>query len=126
MVAGGIADEAMKAALELTEYGIECRVLSLCTIKPIDIQAIIDACNETYGIITIEEHNLSGGVGSAVAEVCMDLGLKPTKFTRIGMRDTYSSVVGDQLFLRSFYQLDSAQIVSSVRKLMSSKNDRRK
>jgi len=118
IAAGGIAVEAMKASTELSRVGIECRVLSLCTVKPIDIEAIKNACNETLGIITIEENNLMGGIGSAVSEVCMDLSLSPKYFKRIGMNDQYSSIVGDQSFLRSFYHLDSDAIVASIKEVI--------
>jgi transketolase len=115
IVAGGIAGEAMKASVELSKAGIECRVLSLCTIKPIDVYSIKKACKETSGIVTIEENNLVGGVGSAVAEVCMDNGLTPKIFKRIGITDRYSSIVGDQLFLRKHHQLDSKTIVHFIK-----------
>ena len=88
------------------------------TIKPIDIDSIVRACNETKGIITVEENSLLGGLGGAVAEVCMDLDVKPKSFYRIGMRDEYSSIVGDQSYLRSHYGLDSKAIVNCVNKIM--------
>jgi transketolase len=114
IVVGGIAEEAMKAANILSNSNIECRVLSLYSVKPVDIDAIKSACEETAGIITIEEGNLAGGMGSAVAEVCMDNGLQPNFFKRVGLTDKYSAIVGSQSYLRSYYGMDSDMIVEHV------------
>ena len=116
---GGITEEAIKAADELSKKGIECTVLSMCTLKPIDKESIVDACLNTKGIVTIEENNLMGGLGSAVSEVCLDNNIRPNFFKRIGMKDEYSSIVGDQLFLRSFYGMDSKTIIKSIDKFIS-------
>ena len=111
---GGILSEVLIAAKELEKKSIKCRVVSCHTIKPIDSKEIIDAALNTGGIITIEENNLMGGLGSAVAEVCMDAGIQPRKFTRIGLADQYSAIVGNQDFLRSYYSIDSKTIVKKV------------
>jgi transketolase len=110
IAAGGIAEEALKAADILSKSNIECRVISIFSIKPIDICAIESACIETNGIITIEEGNLSGGLGSAISEVCMDNGYKPKIFKRFGLHDKYSSVVGSQKYLRSIYNITFKEI----------------
>jgi transketolase len=115
---GGIAEEAMKAANKLSKEGIECRILSMCTLKPLDKEAIRSACLETKGIITLEENNYTGGLGSAVAEVCMDNNWQPILFKRIGIKDEYSAIVGSQPFLRSVYQLDSNAVYTSIREMM--------
>jgi transketolase len=115
---GGVAEEAIKASNLLSKDGIDCRVLSLCTVKPIDLDAIRSACEETNGIITIEENNIVGGVGSAVAEVCMDNGFQPKNFKRIGLNDQYSTVVGSQKYLRSYYKIDASKIVSYVKTII--------
>lgn len=111
---GGILEEAVKAAECLAEKSINCRVLSFHSIKPIDTDAIKKAVAETGGVITIEEHNIVGGLGSAVSEVCMDLGIKPDKFKRIGLNDVYSSVVGSQAYLRKYYGMDSDSIIKTI------------
>jgi transketolase len=116
IVVGGIADEVMKAASELSNKKIECRVLSLYSIRPIDKDAIKMACKETMGIVTIEEGNLAGGMGSAIAEVCMDNKFKPKIFKRVGLEERYSAVVGSQNYLRSYYKMDSMAIIDFVLK----------
>jgi transketolase len=117
--AGGITEEALKAASILSKEGIECRVLSMYSIKPIDVHSIKRACKETRGIITIEENVLSGGLGSSIAEVCMDAGLNLKHFKRIGIKDKYSSIVGSQDFLRKYYRIDSSEIVLNARNFFS-------
>jgi transketolase len=111
---GGIAEEALIAADVLSIEGIESRVISMHTIKPIDEKTIMLASTETGGIITIEENTIIGGLGSAVAECCLESNYKPKFFCRIGLRDTYSSIVGDQKYLREYYNMDSISIKNTV------------
>ena len=106
--------DVMKASDHLALKGINARVLGIHTVKPIDKDAIINAASQTGGIITIEEHNKDGGLGSAVAEVCMDAEIFPKKFLRIGLDNVYSSLVGSQKYLKSCYKMDYKYIVKSA------------
>ena len=108
---GGILAEALKAAAVLDERGITTRVLDLHTVKPLDHSAISEAVSDTGGLITIEEHSVIGGLGGAVAEYCLEAGLMPGFFRRIGLHDTYSSIVGSQEYLRKTYRMDAPAIV---------------
>ena len=117
IVAGGIMSEALKAANMLAKMNIDASVISMHTIKPIDREAIKGAVNKTRAIITIEEHNIIGGLGSAVAEVLAQDQLRTT-FGQVSILDRYTSVVGDQDYLRHHYQLDAAAIVSKVHSLI--------
>jgi len=112
---GGILQEAIEAASQLAVDGIRCRVLSMHTVKPLDYEAIDRAVSETAGIITIEENTVLGGLGSAVAEYCIEKDQRPGFFKRIGLEDTYPSVVGDQHYLRQHYKMDNKSIVETVR-----------
>ena len=115
LATGGIVAEALKASEELkNDKGIECRVVSMHSIKPIDKAEILSACKETGGIITIEENSILGGLGGAVSEVCMEAGVFPQKFKRIGMNDCFTSVVGSQAYLREHYQMDAGAIIRTV------------
>ena len=115
---GSILGEANTASVELRKLGIEARVVGMHSIKPIDVDEIIDAISNTGGIVTIEEHNKDGGLGSAISEVCMDLRMIPGKFLRIGLENKYSSIVGTQQYLRSRYDMDSKAIVKKVLDLL--------
>ena len=116
---GSILGEANTASEELKKLGIEVRVVGMHSIKPIDVDEIIDAASNTGGIVTIEEHNKDGGLGSAISEVCMDLGMIPGKFLRIGLENKYSSIVGSQQYLRSRYDMDSKAIINKVKKIFN-------
>ena len=117
---GGIMKEVLEAVDGLLSEGIRCSVLSMHTIKPIDAESILKAARETGGILTVEEHTVDGGLGSAVAEVCMDAGVLPKAFHRIGLRAGFSSIVGSQEYLRKVYGMDASAIAECVRKLVSS------
>jgi transketolase len=103
---GGVLAEALEAANLLAGESITCRVVSMHTVKPLDVAVIRAAAQETGGIVTVEEHGLNGGLGSAVAEACMDFGCVPPMFLRLGLPDEFVSAVGSQSYLRKKYGLD--------------------
>jgi len=111
---GGILHDVMNATAKLVNLGLSIRVIGMHTIKPIDVDEIILAASQTGGIITVEEHNKDCGLGGAVAEVCMDKGVYPKKFLRVGLNNKYSSVVGSQKHLKSFYKMNDESIIESV------------
>jgi transketolase len=115
---GGILKEVNNAAAELLKVNVNAKVIGMHTIKPIDINAIIYAAKNTGGIVTVEEHNKDAGLGSAVCEVCMDHGIIPNKFLRIGLDNIYSSIVGSPEYMRSRYNMDSDAIVSKIKKML--------
>jgi len=117
---GGILAEAVRAAEILRGDGISARVLSLNSLKPLDEAAILAAARDTGGIITLEEHTIIGGLGSAIAECCMSAGAVPGFFLRLGLPDVFSTVVGDQLFLREHFGLDAKSVAAKTRHLVSS------
>ena len=114
-VTGGILEEAIIAANELKKENINARVTSFHTIKPIDQDEIFSAVKETGGIITIEEHSIIGGLGGAVAEICLENTAIPKIFKRVGLNDTFTSIVGSQKHLRQKYNMDSKSIVRVVK-----------
>lgn len=119
--AGGILREVTLAAQMLKQDGIGARVLSMHTVKPIDREAIRRAATETGGIVTVEEHTVHGGLGGAVAEVCMDDDIRPRRFLRMGLTAGFSSKVGSQEFLRGVYGLDAKAIHQRTLALLRAK-----
>ncbi len=115
---GTIGNQALEAAEILAREGIECRLVSMHTVKPIDREAIVAAARETGAVMTIEEHQLSGGLGGAVAEVLCDAGLVPKRFRRLGLPDEYVSQVGTHPWLLRQYGLDAAAIAVALRRLL--------
>lgn len=81
---------ALKASQSLSEKGISARVIDMHTIKPIDKEAIA-ACKDLKMIFTVEEHNTSGGLGSAVSEVMAEKGQMP-RIIKLGVHDRFSAV----------------------------------
>jgi transketolase len=99
------------------EDGLSVRVLNLHTIKPIDREAVLDALRATRRIITVEDHNIYGGLGSAVAEVIAESGLG-CAFQRVGIPDTYT-VIGYPEDILNHYKLDTDGIIEKVREVMN-------
>lgn len=111
---GGILKEAITAADHLNNRGIQARVLAVHSLKPLDKETIQRAAIETGGIITIEEHTIIGGLGSAVGDACLESNCIPKFFHKIGLDDTFPTIVGDQSYLRREYGLTSVNIVETV------------
>ncbi|HSH35946.1 transketolase family protein [Schnuerera sp.] len=117
IIATGImVEKALTAAEELDKEGISARVINISTIKPIDKDIIIKAANETKGIVTVEEHSIIGGLGSAVAEVLVEN--KPTYMERIGTEDTFGES-GDGNLLLDKYGLNVENIIVKSKKIVS-------
>ena len=94
------------------------RVLSVHTLKPLDVESLARAAEETSGMVTLEEHTVDGGLGGAVAEALLERGAVPGFFHRIGLRQGFSSIVGSQSFLRARYGLDRHAVVAKVQELL--------
>ena len=109
--------QSMNAAKTLAEKeNISVRVVNMHTIKPIDKEAIIYSANKTKRILTIEEHNIEGGLGDAVASVIAENDLH-CAFKKHGMYDEFS-MIGYAEDLYSYYKLDANGIADMVRQLM--------
>lgn len=110
---GAIFEEVADAEAILAEHDIYPAVYTFPTVKPID-RAVIARCAADFDmIVTVEEHNIVGGFGSAVAEVLAELPER-ARLLCIGIHDTYSSIVGSQKYLRSQFGLDSGGIATQV------------
>jgi transketolase len=118
VIACGVAvyHAAEAAKLLKDQDGISVRVLDVHTIKPIDEEAILKAVTETRRILVVEEHNVIGGLGSAVADVIAASG-KGCAFAKSGLPDCYSEV-GYPEDLYSHYCIDGDGIVGLVRELL--------
>lgn len=111
---GAILSEALGAADALRQDGLELRVIDVHTIKPLDLDHICTAAAQCGHIFTLEEHVIAGGLGSAIAEACVEAGVALKSFRRIGLPDVFPDVVGDQAYLRARYGLDRASIAKTV------------
>lgn len=108
---GIVVAEALKAKEELEKQGIDIRVIDIHTIKPIDKDIIIKAAKETKKIITIEDHNIIGGLGSSVCEVLSEE--YPTKVIRMGINDTFG-LSGKGTELMKYFNITAEDIINKI------------
>lgn len=116
---GGMVGQALEAARHLAVKGISIRVVDLFSIKPIDADLILRSAAQTGAVITVEEHNIHGGLGSAVAEVLAE-GQANVPVSFVGVQDTHAES-GSYADLLSKYGLDVAGIERAVEAIMLKK-----
>ena len=115
---GALVGPAVEAAKQLEGEQISARVINMASIKPIDANAIIKAAEETGAIVTAEEHNILGGLGSAVSEVVV--AHKPVPMEFVGVQDTFGES-GTPKELMAKYGLTAEDIVKAVKKVVTRK-----
>jgi len=115
IASGPILYKAILAAKELEGKGIKVKVMNLSTIKPLDEKAIIELAKETKRIITCEEHQIIGGVGSAIAE-CLSKNY-PTVVEMIGIEDEFGQS-GKVEELEKYYKVDKDSIIEKAEKIL--------
>ncbi|MCH5170309.1 MAG: transketolase family protein [Oscillospiraceae bacterium] len=115
---GLMVNEALMAAEKLTDEGISARVVNMATIKPIDRDIIIDSAKKTGVIVTAEEHNIIGGLGSAVAEVVCET--VPVPVLRVGVNDVFGKSGPAVQLLREF-GLDAENIAAKAKEAVKLK-----
>ena len=110
---GGMLQTAVEVAARLALEGLSTRVLSMHTLRPFDVESVLKAKAETKAVATLEEHSITGGLGSAVAEVLADSG-SGCPFTRIGLPSAFCREVGSQDYLRQLYGLSVEGVLQSL------------
>ena len=116
IVATGICvDYALGAAEKLAAEGISAEVVNICTIKPLDEEIIINSAKKTGKVVTVEEHSVIGGLGSAVCDcLCANL---PTSVKKLGMQDVFGES-GSAAALVAKYGLDAEGVYKSVKEFL--------
>ena len=113
---GLMVGEALEAAEQLAAEGINAEVINMHTIKPIDADLIVKSATKTGHVVTVEEHSVIGGLGSAVADVLCEQC--PTPLKKIGVNDTFGeSGPGAELLHK--YGLDAANIVTTTKEFLA-------
>lgn len=115
---GIMVNAALEAAEELAKEGTNIRVLNVHTIKPLDVEAVIKAAQETGVIVTAEEHSIIGGLGSAVTEVVCEHQPVPVK--RVGLKDVFGES-GSPGALLEKYGLNAGALVAEVKRAIEQK-----
>lgn len=121
LIASGICvDESMKAAEILEHQGISTAIINIFTIKPVDRDAIAGAARNTGAIVTVENHNIHNGLGSAVAEVLAET--VPVPMERVGIQDRFGQV-GSVEYLKEQYGLTAENIAKQAHKVIRRKQE---
>lgn len=115
---GFMVSQSLKTLDQLEAEGISAQLINLATIKPIDQELIIKAAQATGAVVTVEEHSIIGGLGSAVAEVLSEHC--PTPMKRIGIKDK-PGTSGSPAELLDCYQLNPQHIISAVKEVLQQK-----
>ncbi|MEK7186212.1 MAG: transketolase C-terminal domain-containing protein, partial [Patescibacteria group bacterium] len=111
--------QALLAAKKLEEEGINSLVVNVATIKPLDEKGILEAANQTKAVVTIEDHQVMGGLGGTIAELLAKNSPAPMEF--IGLQDTFAES-GTPKELLEKYKMDSPAIVQAARKVINRKS----
>ncbi len=115
---GVMLNTALKSANLLSDKGIESSVIHVPTIKPLDTTALLKSVEATKSVVTLEEHSVIGGLGSAVAEIIAESNMKsPPKFRRIGLPDCFPNRYGSQADLFNYFGLTPEAVTTVVRSL---------
>jgi len=105
---------AVEVADELLKSGVHARVLSMHTVKPLDVEAVTAAAREVRLLVTLEEHSVVGGLGGAVAEALAEQSGVHAVLRRVAIPGTFTSEVGGQGHLRQFYGLSPTKVLNSI------------
>jgi transketolase len=114
IVTGSMLYAAVQVADRLSHEGVRARVLSMHTVKPLDVPSVLAAARETSAIFTLEEHSITGGLGSAVAEVLAESGEARIPFKRLGLPPDFTSQTGDHDYLKKAYGLSIEGVLRSL------------
>jgi transketolase len=119
MATGPVLSEALAAARQLDNEGIRVGVYNCISLKPFDVDGLRSIAGRYRAIVSLEEHNVIGGLGGAIADALLSMTppLIP-RLVKLGLQDVYTSVVGSQSYLRKQYGLAVADIVRAVKGLL--------
>jgi transketolase len=117
LACGETVAPAFEAAEALAQEGIECRVVSLHTIKPLDEAAVLKAATETRGVITVEEHSVHGGLGEACAAILLQRGIF-VPFKIVGFPDEHT-LTGSQVEIFDHYGISGAGLAATARHILA-------
>jgi transketolase len=109
---------ALLAAQKLQEAKIEVNVANVATIKPLDVKAILQLTKDSQAVVTVEDHQVNGGLGSAIAEALAKHSPLPMEF--IGLQDTFAES-GTPQEIRAKYHMDTPDIIKAVKAVIERK-----
>jgi transketolase len=107
-----VVDRALQAAGSLAERGVSCRVVNMHTLKPLDTAAVLAAARETRLIATYEDHNVHGGLGTAVSALV--LGHEPVRVLRFGTPDRFCSLTAEYEEMLDMYEFGARHVSDGI------------
>lgn len=119
ITSGVMAGYALEAAESLAAEGISAHVLNLSTLKPLDVDAMVDAAKRTGAVVTVENHTVNGGLGGAVAETLGEH--RPTRMIRLGTQDTFGGSA-ELPWLVEHFGIGASSIVAAAKRLLESRS----
>jgi len=114
MSTGSLVYEVLQAVNELAGRGVSARLINFHTVKPIDREITLKAAAETGRVLVVDEQNINGALGSAVAEVLMEEGAEVCRFKRMGLRDRFTNGYGTYDDLKDMNGISKAHIVNEA------------
>jgi len=117
ITSGHITHEVIQAVDHSKKLGISVRLINMHTLKPIDKEVILEAASETKAILTVEEHSVFGGLGSAVADVLLQNSKRPVKFRKLGLNDIFPAGYGTYQEMKETNGLSKSHIIKEIRYL---------
>lgn len=121
LAAGASVSYSLEAAQMLEEEDISVGVIDEFTLKPLDVGSVLEALKKTDAIITVEDHGILGGLGTMVAEIIAEYGIR-CKFKKIGVPDVFT-VNGNEIQLYEYYGMDVVGIIKACKEVMKEKNE---
>ena len=115
---GSTVHEAVEAGAQLAEQGIAASVINVPSIRPLDREALSQSLREIKYVVTVEEHNINGGIGSIVAEILAEYGHAAT-LKRLGIPDGEYAIAADRKDMRAWHGINAAGVVRQALKLMN-------
>lgn len=116
---GSMVGRCLRAADRLAQEGIDARVLSMASIKPLDAELVVQAAQETGALVTAEDHTILGGLGSAVVEALAEHHPAPVEF--VGLKDTFAETGPDTETLMDAWGLSIADLVAAAKRAVQRK-----
>lgn len=115
---GVMVAAALEAAEDLAQEGIQCAVVNVASVKPLDVETVVSYAKKTGAVVTAEEHNIIGGLGSAIAEALAENA--PTPMVRVGIKDTFGES-GRPMELLEKYGLTKKEVIEAAKTAISKK-----
>jgi transketolase len=113
---GNMLPAALEVRDALKERGVSAKLVSMHTVKPLDLELLTDLFENFKYIATLEEHYLAGGLGSSIAEILVDRNVTKTRLFRFGLPDRFFSVAGSQEYFRKQCGIDAGSITETIMK----------